>query len=119
MTPSEYSKLALRTVNDLGREKNITHAVLGIADEAGEIVGQYKKYFAYGKTLDNTNLVEEIGDACWFLNLLLHELGYTWEQAFEANILKLERRYPDLRFNAEHALSRQTQMELDAINQVI
>ncbi len=116
MDLKEYSALALRTANDLGSfDKNLTHAVLGMVDEAGEIAGAFKKYFAYGKDLDLTNLKEELGDLAWFMNLAIDTLNLTWEDVLETNIRKLEARYPDLRFNPDHAINRDKGAETAAM----
>ena len=113
-----YSRLALRTANNLGTfDKNLGHAVLGIGDEAGEIIGAFKKYFAYGKPLDIINLKEELGDLCWFINLAMDTLGLTWDEVMEANIRKLEVRYPNLRFEADRAINRDKASENAALTQ--
>jgi hypothetical protein len=46
---------------------------------------------------------------------MLHLLGSTWEEVFEMNIKKLEKRYPNLRFEAEHAINRDVGAEQDAM----
>lgn len=116
MTPKEYSELALRTANDLGgRLDNIMHAAMGIAGEAGEVIDITKKVYAYGKPLLENNLIEEAGDLIWYLNLLFACLGVTWEEVFDLNIKKLEARYPDLRFNADHAINRDVNAEQRAM----
>lgn len=119
MDINQYSKLALYTVTNMGKDKNLAHAVLGISGESGEIADLYKKHFAYGKVLDNTKMVEEIGDTLFYINLLITELGYTWGQVLGANIAKLKARYPDGKWTAQACENRQLQLELDAINQVI
>ncbi len=63
-----YCALAKRTeklMPDL--HQRLTHHALGYATEAGEILDVFKKHHIYGKPLDRVNLVEEIGDACWYL----------------------------------------------------
>lgn len=176
MKPSEYIPLALRTVNDLGHEGNIDHACMLLLSEAGEVVDVVKKNFAYGRPLDTTHLMEELGDYMWGLNLLLKETGrqdlwgvvektaetlghpgmvhgslvkwslrlgaytgtlvqpnwglnkavadvslaiaaimvfagLTLDQVLDANIAKLEARYPDLRFDPDRAINRDLKAE--------
>ena len=112
MNTQEYSKLALRTANDLGgRLDNIMHAAMGIAGEAGEVIDIVKKVYAYGKPLLTNDLVEEAGDLVWYLNLLFKSLDTTWEEVFDLNIKKLEARYPDLRFDADKAINRDVEAE--------
>ena len=119
MDINEYSELALRTANDLGPTGDLLHAALLISSEAGEVADVVKKNFAYGKSLDRIHLLEELGDLAWGMNLMIKTAGLTWGQVLGANIAKLEKRYPDLRFSAEHALNRHSQLELDAINKVL
>ena len=112
MNAEQYSKLALRTANDLGgRLDNIMHAAMGIAGEAGEVIDIVKKVYAYGKPLLTNDLVEEAGDLVWYLNLLFKSLDTTWEEVFDLNIKKLEARYPDLRFDADKAINRDVEAE--------
>jgi NTP pyrophosphatase (non-canonical NTP hydrolase) len=114
MNTSEYMSRAMRLASDLGHEHNMTHAVLGITSEAGEIADQYKKFIAYGKALDRQNMLEEMGDCLWFLTLLAKTMGFTIDQVMDFNIAKLEARYPDLKFNADHALNRDKAGEMAA-----
>lgn len=67
MTFEQYQIEAMRTFKDLGsREKNRLHMECGMLTEAGELVDQIKKHFAYGKELDVVNLQEEWGDFMWY-----------------------------------------------------
>ena len=116
MTLDEYGPLALRTLNDLDDVKaNQAHMALGITCEAGEVADVIKKHYAYGKTLDVQHLVEEVGDIMFYLNGLLAEVDVEWSEVLELNIKKLEARYPDLRFNADHAINRDVNAEQKAM----
>lgn len=42
-------------------------------------------------------------------------LGFTKEEGFERNIKKLETRYPNLRFDADHAINRNVEAEQAAV----
>lgn len=67
MTFEQYQIEAMRTFKDLGStKKNILHMKCGMLTEAGELVDQIKKHFAYGKELDVVNLQEEWGDFMWY-----------------------------------------------------
>ena len=111
-----YSLLAIRTLNDLeSSEANLAHMALGITGEAGEVADIIKKHYAYGKPLDTLHLVEEIGDIMFYLNGLLVEVGADWNEVLEVNIKKLEARYPDLKFNADHAINRDVEAEKEAM----
>lgn len=73
----------------------MVHAALGIATEAGEIGTTIKAYWIYGKPLDVTNLIEEVGDLLFYVQALANEAGFTLEDCMEANVEKLILRYPD------------------------
>lgn len=107
----EYPTKALRTAKPLSFEDTLMHAGLLITSEAGEIADAIKKHLIYGKDLDKANLLEEIGDACWGLNLLLDALGFSWKQALEANIAKLEKRYPNNSYSKDNAINRDKKAE--------
>ena len=79
MSPQEYSKLALRTAKDLPHQQQVEHAMLGILSEIGEICDAVKKHTVYGKDLDRINIMEEIGDTYWFINLMCHCYGLSFE----------------------------------------
>lgn len=114
MQAHEYSDLAYRMA---GGHSPIIHACFGMAGETGEVVDIVKKSVFYGKELDRTKVLEEIGDNLWYVNLLIRELGSTWEEVFEMNIKKLSARYPDLKFDADRAINRDTAAEQEAMGQ--
>ena len=45
--------------------------------------------------MDETNLVEELGDMCWYIAEACAALGVTIGYVMEKNILKLQERYPE------------------------
>ena len=118
MNQEEYCIFALRTaptsnISDL--KSDMIHASLGIGGESGEILDIVKKHAFYGKPLDRTKLLEEIGDLLWYVNLLIHNADSDFNEVFEMNIRKLEARYPDLRFDANKAINRDTAAEAAAM----
>ena len=88
---------------------------MGIGGEGGEIVDIIKKIAFYNKDIDKDHIKEELGDLLWYVNLMLHSIGATWEEVFDLNIAKLEARYPDFRFNADHAINRDVNAEQKAM----
>lgn len=70
------------------------HAAVGASTEAGELLDQMKKHWIYGKPLALDNVVEECGDILFYITAMLSVYGYTLDEAAEANIIKLEKRYP-------------------------
>lgn len=112
MTFDEYKPLALRTLKSLGSEReDLMHMAAGIAGEGGEVLDLVKKHFAYGKPLDRDHLIEEVGDAMFYINGLLHTIGADMGDVLDRNIRKLTARYPDLQFDAERAINRDKEAE--------
>ena len=109
MTPQEYSQEARRTAS---RECNwlpgdMIHSAMGIASEAGEILDNIK-------ALDCDNLKEELGDLCWFMDMLMRALGTGWADVMQGNIAKLRVRYPG-KFNLHDAVARDKVSEMRAV----
>lgn len=73
MNFQEYSLLALRTAKPLSKAQQILHAQIGMASEGGELADAIKKHVIYGKALDKVNVMEEIADIFWYLNLYIVE----------------------------------------------
>ena len=68
MTLTDYQIQAKRTCPSLGsKEVDILHMKRGVFTECAEIIDALKKRDAYGKTLDIVNIIEEIGDLCWYV----------------------------------------------------
>ena len=84
----------------------LTHGALGIAGESGELVDVIKKYVMYGKELDYENMIEEMGDIEFYLEAIRQATGITRQQTLEANITKLEKRYPNGSFSNKDAQER-------------
>jgi NTP pyrophosphatase (non-canonical NTP hydrolase) len=94
MTFDEYQKLALKTAHnhpDSLMDKTIW--ALGIAGEAGEVVEKWKKIVAYkeGKVSkdDKEELKKELGDVVWYIAVLAHSLGISFEDVMQHNVAKL------------------------------
>ena len=116
MNIEQYSDYQLRLINDLGDFKaNLAHMAMGVAGEAGEVLDVVKKTFAYGKPLDKAHLVEEIGDICFYISGLIGMIDSSWDEVMAMNIAKLEARYPDAKFNADHAINRDKEAEQAAM----
>jgi NTP pyrophosphatase (non-canonical NTP hydrolase) len=70
---SEYMPLALRTAKPFPHDQQVKHALLGLITEIGELADNVKKFAIYGKPFDAVNMMEEVADCCWYLNLYMHE----------------------------------------------
>lgn len=87
-------KSALDVYKEFTLDKaNLVHIALGISGEAGELLDAIKKHYAYNKTLDETNVIEELGDLEFYMEALRQHLGVTREQVLKANMGKLLTRY--------------------------
>lgn len=81
----EYSPLALRTAKPFPHEQQVKHALLGILTELGELADAVKRHAVYGVALDapgkpgksalRINIVEEVADTLWYINLWMVEKG--------------------------------------------
>lgn len=83
----------------------LIHASMGMSGETGEIMDTIKKTMMYGKELNLTNLKEECGDVLWYMSVMLHELGSSFEEVMEMNNAKLRKRYPQ-GFTEKDAIAR-------------
>jgi NTP pyrophosphatase (non-canonical NTP hydrolase) len=72
---------------------DLLHGAIGCGTESGELLDAVKKYAMYGQPIDRVNIIEEVGDMMWYLNLALRSVGSTFAEAKELNIAKLEARY--------------------------
>lgn len=88
----------------------LDHASAGFTTEAGEFADQLKRHKFYGKSLDRTNLLEEVGDLLWYVALACNALDETIESVQEKNIGKLRVRFPD-KFSEVDALDRDLDSE--------
>lgn len=131
MNPNEYQQLALRTMADQSdirlrviqrgvKATQMDNALRGLMDEVGELAGAIKVWLEYGQPLDSLNIKEEIGDCLWRLAQACDAIGITLEQAMEANIAKLQQRYPD-KYSDELAAeeNRNRQAERDALGEFV
>jgi len=66
---------------------------LGLAGEVGELIDAIKKHTMYTQSIDYNNVVEELGDIEFYLQVLRESCYITREQTLGANILKLRKRY--------------------------
>ncbi len=96
MLANEYQAAALRTANkELDMDALLLDGVLGLNGEAGECADIVKKHLFQGHNLDKVHLMKELGDCAWYLAITAHALGYTLDEVFEANVEKLQMRYPE------------------------
>lgn len=92
-------------------DANLFHAILGVASESGELLETLK---FDGSKPNETNIAEELGDQHWYQALLVRHLGFDWGSVLDANIEKLQKRYPH-KFTPEDAIIRDTNAEMKAV----
>lgn len=101
----KYQTDAARTMNaELAPNQAMTHALLGMVSEAGEIAGVYQKIYQ-GHEPDPEHVKRELGDLLWFVAEYCTAIGWSLSDVMRANISKLKARYPD-GFSAERSLHR-------------
>ena len=107
MTPNEYQKLAMTTLNpELSDRDVLINGVMGLCGEAGEAIDIVKKHLHQGHPLDKEALVKELGDIAWYLAETAYALDTPLDTVLEQNIAKLKARYPE-GFETEKSLNRQ------------
>jgi NTP pyrophosphatase (non-canonical NTP hydrolase) len=125
MKMNDYQIAALRTApeiqisefNENGRvrsTRDLLHGAAGLCTEAGELMDVFKKYEFYDKPIDWTNVVEEAGDALWYIAQIARAAGVTMDEIAQRNIDKLRVRYPE-KFDRELAVSRRLDRERKAL----
>ena len=111
---SEYAKMIsvlVKPGNDIqdsltGQSIDLWHMATGISGEAGELLDAVKKHVIYNKTLDVTNVIEELGDLEFYMEGLRQNLNITREETIEKNIEKLSVRYHGLTYSDQKAQDR-------------
>jgi len=102
----DYQKRAARTRNPkLSAEEAIAQSGLGIAGEAGEVADYLKKVLFHGHSVDVEKIRAELGDVLWYVADLATTYGIDLSDVAEANIAKLEARYPE-GFTEERSVHR-------------
>lgn len=92
----------------------LLHAAIGMVTEAGEYLDAIKKTLFYGKKLDKTNLIEELGDQMWYIIIACDALGVDLSHICDINIKKLKARYPE-KFLTHDALNRNLDKEREIL----
>lgn len=72
----------------------LPYLTAGLAEEAGEVAGKFKKCIRDGWTADKfeTEVVAELGDVLWYLARYADELGFSLQDVAELNVAKLSSR---------------------------
>lgn len=96
MKVNDYQKQAMRYLNPELQGKNILiNSVMGLCGESGEVIDLVKKWLMQGHELDKAHVVKELGDVAWYLAEAATALGVSLEDVFQANLDKLQQRFPN------------------------
>jgi NTP pyrophosphatase (non-canonical NTP hydrolase) len=97
MNFNDYQKRAITT--NLAKEdqlKELLQQVLGLGDEAGEVLAIFKKWIrdndADISKLDKHNVAKELGDILWYIAVVAHDLEIPMDDIASLNLEKLRSR---------------------------
>jgi len=99
MDTQQYTEFT-RTTAVYPKDLSLCYLILGLASEAGEVAGKYKK-FLRGDLNENepdldlkiiSGVINELSDVMWYVTRLCDELGITLEELMEVNHSKLSKR---------------------------
>ena len=68
-------------------------SLTGLSEETGEVARLMCRESYKGQCMPKENWLEELGDVLWYLTALTVLKGFTFEDIFNYNVKKLERRY--------------------------
>lgn len=71
----------------------LLHAAIGIAGESGELLDAVRKLFFEGQPLDRENVIEELGDLCFYLEAAMQVMNAFRYEVEQENQSKLSKRY--------------------------
>ena len=93
MNFSDYQTKARATAKYPEIGHGVIYPTLGLANEAGEVVGKIKKIFRDKEGVfseaDKDALKAELGDVLWYIAQVATELGLSLNEIAEYNIAKL------------------------------
>lgn len=108
MNATEYQKLAFRTAPSEAVLDGLNHVALGLLTESGEYASEVKRMVAYSKPMTDemkAHMIEELGDAAWYIALACTHLECDLSDVLRENIEKLQKRFPH-KFSAADAEAR-------------
>lgn len=81
------------TASMTAKQAHLLHMAVGVAGEAGELLDAIKKHVIYNKPLDETNVIEELGDLLFYMEGIARTIPTSLAECKIQNIIKLEKRY--------------------------
>lgn len=97
MTFDEYQEQALTTaINHPDELMNKTIFAMGVSGEAGEVLEKWKKIVSYRDGVitdeDRRELGKELADVVWYIAVMAHSLGLSFDEIMQQNLEKLASR---------------------------
>lgn len=74
MTTDYAAFVASRAKHLPTREERLEHAYMGVLGELGEIIDAWKKHRIYEQMLDTANILEELGDLRFYIQMVINEI---------------------------------------------
>ena len=104
-------------------DSRMEHAIMGIADESGELTSIMLKARFYNKPIDIPHYKDELGDLWWYLCLAVDDLAKSegknpievFRELLKINKAKLAIRYPE-KYSNDQALCRDLRQEKSAVH---
>lgn len=87
-------------------KQELIHGAVGISGEAGELLDAVKKHWIYNEQLDVENVLEEMGDIRFYMQMIMNMFGWTMQDLENHNRLKLSKRYQNLQYSDAAAQAR-------------
>ena len=101
---NDYTLKAMRTNK---QRKPIEYYLMQLTNEAAEVMNPFIKGIYHNHDIDMEKIKLELGDCLWYIAALCDSLGFTLEDVAQANIRKLEQRYP-YGYTDEDSINRRT-----------
>lgn len=70
------------------------HMTMALCSESGEFADEVKKAVFHSKETRIIDLVDELGDVFFYLTCITNFLGISIQDVMQANIIKIQQRYP-------------------------
>lgn len=97
MTLGEFQEDIRNQMSEMEAETSLEHAVCGLGEEAGEVLGLLKRQSFKGLAQPRDRWVDELGDVLWYLAATAIVLDVDLEEVVTFNKKKLEERYGPFR----------------------
>jgi NTP pyrophosphatase (non-canonical NTP hydrolase) len=87
-------------------QDNLMWRVSGLVEEAGEVLQIIRELEYKNKLVDVNHLKEELGDVLYYVQSLANRFGLTLDDIKQANIDKLNKRFPSGEYTTKDAIRK-------------